>query len=585
MTTHLTHDDDPLAGEDEPELVIIDDEEFEAAHRAADSFGEDGDGDEDDDEPVEFEFSFEEDLDEAIALDMSDEMDPTVEEADERMAPLFLSQRDPVSELVDDDADGTTAASAAASAAAAAGAAAAAAPALSKQEARAEEKRQREVLKRRKEMDKAALLDEQERQRDEKARAAAAEKEALAAQKEAAEAEKRDAAEAKKQQAEDKKRAAADAKQQAADAKQQAADEKKQAAEDKKQAKARQVEQRAEEKRSRAERKAAAKRRAARPKDDPIPAGLTRFVVDEEPETAPTVTRKDATAQKREGTKRSLVVMVVVLLVVAGVAVYAISRSVSKAGRDGGGTSVSSVNALPAALTSTASANTADVAYALDIGGAQPVTINGGGSVDLATQGSNLSVTYSVGGRSFPEQIVYDGAQSFYDLGQIVRYFTPGYEWVSMDLASGGFGEPGVGIGGVLADPTALVSLLQASASSAHEVGNVQIDGAPATEYSISLDQAAVTRMLTSSGLPAFVHTTSYSHLNLQAYVNGSGRLSRIAAGATYLDSGQTVTASTTLDLSHYGTPVSVAPPPAPQVVPEQQFEASAARLTHAPTS
>jgi hypothetical protein len=203
----------------------------------------------------------------------------------------------------------------------------------------------------------------------------------------------------------------------------------------------------------------------------------------------------------------------------------------------------------------------------------------------LATQGSNLSVTYSVGDRSFPEQIVYDGGQSFYDLGDIVRYFAPGYEWVSMDLASGGFGEPGVGIGGVLADPTALVSLLQASASSAHQVGSVQIDGAPATEYSISLGQAAVTRLLASSGLPAFVHTTAYTQLNLQAYVDGTGRLSRIAAGATYLDSGQTVTASTTLDLSHYGTPVSVAPPPAPQVVPEQQFEASAARLTHAPTS
>jgi hypothetical protein len=590
VTTHLTHDDDPLAGEEEPELVLIDDEEFEAAHRHhrdEDSFGED-----DDDELVgddELEFSFEEDLDEAIALDVSDEMDPTVEEADERMAPLFLSQRDPSTELVDadDDADDVAAPGPAA-------AAAVAVPALSRQETKAEERRRRQALKRRKEMDKAALLDEQERQREEKAQAAAADREAVAAQKEAAGAEKRGAAEAEKQEAEDKKRAAEEDKQRAAEDKKRAAEDKKRADVE---AKARQAEERVQEKRARAGRKAEekrsraeAKRRATRPSDDPIPAGLTRFVVDEQPETVATATRKDTTAQKREGTKRSLLVMVIVLLlVVVGVAVYATTRSGSKAGPGRGASAgigaSAHASALPAALASAVSANTVDVDYGLEIGGAHPTSINGAGSVDLATQGSNLSVTYSTGGKSFPEQIVYDGPQAFFNLGVIVNYITPGYDWVSMDLASGGSGQPGIGVGGVLADPSALVSLLQASASSARQVGSVRVDGAPATEYSISLEQAAVTRLLASAGLPAFVRTASYSQLDLQAYVDGSGRVSRIAATATYPDSGQTVTASTTLDLSHYGTPVSVAPPPPPQVVPEQQFEASAARLTPAPTS
>ena len=96
-------------------------------------------------------------------------------------------------------------------------------------------------------------------------------------------------------------------------------------------------------------------------------------------------------------------------------------------------------------MASTVSANTADVAYALDIGGSQPASINGGGSVDLATQGSNLSLTYTLGGQSFPEQIVYDGGQGFYDLGAIVHYVTPGYDWVSMDLAPGGSRVPASG--------------------------------------------------------------------------------------------------------------------------------------------
>ena len=101
----------------------------------------------------------------------------------------------------------------------------------------------------------------------------------------------------------------------------------------------------------------------------------------------------------------------------------------------------------------------------------------------------------------------------------------------------------------------------------------------------MALDQAALTRLLASSGFPSFLRTATYTHLDEQAYVDGSGHVSRIVAAGTYLDSGQTVTASTTLDLSHYGTSVSVAPPPPTQVVPELQFEATASRLTHAATS
>jgi len=581
VTTHLTHDD---SVEEEPELVIIDDDEYEAAHR--DDYADEAEhsvyGDEDEDE---LEFSFEDELDEAIALDMSDEMDPTVEDADDRMAALFKSQHDLPSEVIAGatgaDGDGALTDGALVRGAAALGAAAAlpAVPAPSKQETRADEKRQRENLKRRNEMDRAAALDEKERQREEKAQAVVAEREAATAQKEAVEVAKRQAAEAKRRAAEAKKQEAEDAKRAAAEAKIRQAEEKAAA---KTEAKATKAEAKAA--------KAKTKGHGAR-RNDPIPAGLTSFVVDEQPEElpaaepAPARTRKDARVEKQEGTKRSLlVVVVVVLLVVAGVAVYVMTRPKANAATGTGAGTTTSANALPAAVAKTLSANTADVAYALDIGGAAPASVNGGGSVDLATQGSNLSLTYSVGGQSFPEQIVYDGGQGFYDLGAIVHYVTPGYDWVSMDLAPGGSGVPGIGVGGVLADPSALVSLLQASASSAREVGRVQVDGAPATEYSISLDQAALTPVLASAALPSYVHTASYTQLNEQAYVDGTGHVSRIVAVGTYPDSGQTMTASTTLDLSHYGTPVSVAPPPPPQVVPEQQFEANAARLAHAPT-
>ncbi len=335
---------------------------------------------------------------------------------------------------------------------------------------------------------------------------------------------------------------------------------------------------RAEAKESRAE----AKRKAKRREEPIVPTGLTHFVVDEQqPEWAPTQPVK-AAPLKHGTTRTPIVAMLVVLLVVAGIAVYAITRSTPKAAPP---RAAAHVNALPAALASLISANTADVAYAQHVGGALPADVNGGGSIDLATQGSNLSVTDSTEGKRFPEQIIYDGSQAFYDLGAIVHYVTPAYNWVSTDMTAGAPGSPGIGVGGVLADPSALVSVVQASAPSAKEIGKVQLDGVTVTEYSIALDQAAVTHLLATPGLPAYVQTATYTQLDEQVYVDGSGSVSRIVAGGTYAESGRTITASTTLDLSHFGNPVSVAPPPPSQVVSEQQFEASADRIAQAPTS
>ena len=381
----------------------------------------------------------------------------------------------------------------------------------SKQESRAEEKRQREALKRRKEIDKAASQDEKERLRDEQAQAAAVEREAVTAQKEAVEAEKREAADAKKQAAEDEKQVAAETKVRQAEVK---AEQKAEAQRAKAEQKVEAQLAKAEAKQSRAE----AKRKAKRQEDPIVPAGLTRFVVDEASEPWAATTRKDARrCRSRVRRVRSIVVMIVVLLAVTGVAAYAMSKSSPKAAAPGGATHAS---VLPAALAALVSANSADLAYAQQIGGPIPASVNGGGSVDLATQGSNLSVTYSMEGQRFPEQIVYDGGQAFYDLGAIVHFVTPSYNWVSTDLASAAPGSPGIGVGGVLADPSALVSFVQVSAPSAHEVGHVQLNGVPTTEYAIALDQAAVTRLLASPALPAYVHAANV-HPDPRAGVRG----------------------------------------------------------------
>ena len=481
MTTHMTHDGGSLApgDEEEPELVLIDDDEFEAAHRVGQVDDENLMADED--EP---EFSFEDELDEAIALDMSDEMDPASRTRTSGWRRCSVrSMRRPIRRIWFSQVKVATAQRAMAQVSPLPRSPRRSCPSRRPGPKRSAE---REALKRRKEIDKAASQDEKERLRDEKAAAVAAERAAAAAQKETAEAEKREAAEAKKQAAEDKKQAAEDEKRAAA------AGRKARQAEEKA---AQKAEQKAEAQRARDEAKqsrAEAKRKAKRKEEPIVPAGLTRFVVDEQPEPAATQTRKDARL-KKQGTTRSADRRHDrdPPRAVAGDRRLRHDR-VEAEGRCPGGTA--HANALPAAMATLVSANSADVAYAQHIGGPIPADVNGGGSVDLATQGSNLSVTYSMAGQKFPEQIIYVGGQAFYDLGAIVHYVTPAYNWVSTDLAAGAPGSPGIGVGGVMADPSALVSVVQASAPSAKVSGSVKLNGVPVTEYSITLDRAAVTR-------------------------------------------------------------------------------------------
>jgi hypothetical protein len=69
-----------------------------------------------------------------------------------------------------------------------------------------------------------------------------------------------------------------------------------------------------------------------------------------------------------------------------------------------------------------------------------------------------------------------------------------------------------------------------------------------------------------------------YSQLDYVVGVNGTDHVTQIRTTGAYSVARQNFTVAATMDMSDYGTPVTVAPPPAGEVVSFQRFETIASQ-------
>lgn len=64
-----------------------------------------------------------------------------------------------------------------------------------------------------------------------------------------------------------------------------------------------------------------------------------------------------------------------------------------------------------------------------------------------------------------------------------------------------------------------------------------------------------------------------YSRLDYVVGINGTNHVAQIRTTSAYSAAGEHFTVTGTMDMSDFGTPVTVAPPPASTVVSFQRFE------------
>jgi hypothetical protein len=278
----------------------------------------------------------------------------------------------------------------------------------------------------------------------------------------------------------------------------------------------------------------------------------------------------------------SIAAGVLVLGALAGVGAFVVGQHDNAAASE----------AVTTAASKTLAAQSADMAMTLHIAGlGHDESITGSGAFDFANQSGTFSVNLpDSAGNQVTEQVIYDGKTVYVnvgnllsglgDLGGLANGLTQGKRWVSVDTSQFGSGKTGA-LGGGLAtfgNPAAMLQQLQAEGGKVTSLGPTTYDGTAVTEYSVALPPSDIEKALGElpSSVPSSVRHALSSvappSIEAKVYVANGNLLKAIDMPISFSVLGRTMSEDMTMVFSHFGTPVSVTPPPANEVIPFSQF-------------
>ena len=207
-------------------------------------------------------------------------------------------------------------------------------------------------------------------------------------------------------------------------------------------------------------------------------------------------------------------------------------------------------------------------------GAQQSVALTGSGAYDKDAR--RLQGSLAVEGKTF--EMILDASEAAPAL-----YMRPpaseaglpaGKTWAKVDLAKAAK-QGGFDLGALTSaqlDPRKAVELLKQAGASA-KIGEEQIDGVATTHYRVVVDPKTALGDLSESErgqAEQMLKLTGISTFPVDVWVDGAGMLRRVAAQVGGADALFSIKAS--LDLTDYGTPVTVDLPPADQVVEDSNL-------------
>jgi hypothetical protein len=191
--------------------------------------------------------------------------------------------------------------------------------------------------------------------------------------------------------------------------------------------------------------------------------------------------------------------------------------------------------------------------------GPASVDANGRGAVDFANQASTFALTMHVLGQTETLQMVQDGQTVYVSIPQITQ-LVPGKSWASVSntehLPDAGSLSPFLGAG----NPSDILKQLSAHGATVTPLAPSTIDGVAVQGYRV----IPPSRVGGSSAGPP--------HTALDVYIDGANLVRRVNLSVSGTAESMPMNVDATLDLSDYGSPVTVTPPPADQVVPFSQL-------------
>jgi hypothetical protein len=198
---------------------------------------------------------------------------------------------------------------------------------------------------------------------------------------------------------------------------------------------------------------------------------------------------------------------------------------------------------------------------------------SGSGEVDFTNHSLEVTLHVGGGGVSVTETAVYVDGVAYVQLPSTLP-LPQGKSWVSMDAPA----DPGSGsaasIETVGGNPAAILQLLTSSGNTATALGSTTIDGQSVQGYEVTVSPATVAAEVAK--LPAELRQlgseVKNNGITADVYINGAGELVRESETTSASDAGTTIDVTSQLDLSNYGTPVSVTAPPPSEVTSLQQL-------------
>ncbi len=237
--------------------------------------------------------------------------------------------------------------------------------------------------------------------------------------------------------------------------------------------------------------------------------------------------------------------------------------------------SASASEAVATAATQTINSQSADMSMSMNMSvmGMQE-SITATGAFDFADHTGTLTMNIPAGGQQLTEQAIYDGSTVYVNmgglLGGLAQGLTQGKQWVSADIGQLESGSGGLGGMNAFGNPAAMLQQLQSAGGTVTSLGPTTYDGTSVTEYSVDIPPSVLQGEM--GHLPASLQQglsgVNIPDIKSDVYITSDNLLKAIHMPMSFSAAGQSMSMDMTISFSNYGTPVTVTPPPASEVIP-----------------
>lgn len=244
-----------------------------------------------------------------------------------------------------------------------------------------------------------------------------------------------------------------------------------------------------------------------------------------------------------------------------------------------GHSKAAATEAVTTAASQTLDAKSADMSLSMTMSGlGVDEQITGQGAFDFPDQTGTFTVTVPTGGQSVSEQIIEDGGTVYVGLGSLIGSVAPGKSWISASPGQLSSGSGSGFAGGITqwSDPSQMLQQLQSSGATVTSDGPTTYGGTAVTEYSVTLPSSFFSKYLSSlpSSLQQFTSRLTLPNLTEKVYIEAGNLLRALDMPISFGVMGQTFSMDVQTSFTNYGTPVTVTPPAASEVIPYTQFGA-----------